>query len=204
MSTLKSIWSNMRTLPPDIRTLCFIQFFAWCDLAQGSLALTALLTRPLPAHPRRIGWFPVLFYTSVWVSDLYKLDALAAGSTLSEEELYNDATRAGSRALFFNAAVSFVTAIFLPMLIAPFAGDNGADENVDGLNRRLRDAVAQAGLPRWLVPRVPFRWATLGMVWMISHAVFAVAMFSTLLVTTVFGANLVISGVSIVTDLALC
>lgn len=144
----------------------------------------------------RIGWFPVLFYTSVWVSDLYKLDAKATGATLSEEALYDEATRAGSRALFFNAAVSFITAVFLPMVIAPFAGDNGSDDNDDGLNRRLRDALAQAGLPRWLVPRVPFRWATLGMVWMISHAVFSAAMFATLLVTTVAGANVVISSAS--------
>jgi hypothetical protein len=34
------------------------------------------------------------------------------------------------------------------------------------------------------------------MVWMLSHAVFALAMFSTLFVSTVFGANAVISGMS--------
>lgn len=144
----------------------------------------------------RIGWFPILFFTSVWVADLYTLNAVAAGTDLTDAQLYDNSTRAGSRALFFNAAVSFATAIFLPMLIAPSTGRVPEDDEDDGWNRKLRDAVSRAGLPRWVVPRLPFGWMTLGMVWMLSHAVFALAMFSTLFVSTVFGANAVISGMS--------
>ncbi|KAJ7260550.1 MFS general substrate transporter [Mycena rebaudengoi] len=47
LATMRDIWSNARTLPGVILRICMIQFFAW------------------------LGWFPVLFYTTMYVSDIY-------------------------------------------------------------------------------------------------------------------------------------
>lgn len=45
---LKEIYQNIRTLPPTIRQICMIQFFAW------------------------IGWFPVLFFLSTYIGEMHK------------------------------------------------------------------------------------------------------------------------------------
>lgn len=101
LSNFRSIISTTRSLPPDIRTICFVQFFAW------------------------IAWFPILFFTSVWVSDLYTANAVdsarIAGLELGEG-LYDEATRAGSRALLFSALIAFATVshrFFLDQQTAP-------------------------------------------------------------------------------------
>lgn len=41
------IWYALRRLPPSVQTLCNAQFFAW------------------------MGWFPFLFYSTTWVSEIY-------------------------------------------------------------------------------------------------------------------------------------
>ncbi|KAF7366291.1 MFS general substrate transporter [Mycena sanguinolenta] len=44
---LREIYTHARALPSVIRQICFIQFFAW------------------------LGWFPVLFYTTMYITDIY-------------------------------------------------------------------------------------------------------------------------------------
>ena len=53
----KQVFKAMRRLPPRIRTICQVQFFAW------------------------IGWFPFLFYITTYIGQLCEsyLDGLHAG-----------------------------------------------------------------------------------------------------------------------------
>jgi len=72
---------------------CLVQFFAW------------------------IGWFPVLFFSTVYIGDIYTHavppPTIPADTTLSEQ-----ATRVGFRALLFSALIGLATVIILPVVIA--------------------------------------------------------------------------------------
>lgn len=64
-----------------------------------------------------LGWFPILFFTTLWVSGIYKLNVpMTEGSAA---ETYDaDSVRAGARALFLQALVNIVCSIGVPFLIA--------------------------------------------------------------------------------------
>lgn len=72
---------------------CLVQFFAW------------------------IGWFPVLFFSTVYIGDIYTHavppPTIPADTTLSEQ-----ATRVGFRALLFSALIGLATIIILPIAVA--------------------------------------------------------------------------------------
>lgn len=76
---VRTLW----TLPRAITDLFAIQFFAW------------------------LAWFPVLFYSTAWVADIYR-------ATSSDAEA---AARAGSAAMLAFALTSLVTAVVLPPLL---------------------------------------------------------------------------------------
>lgn len=122
---------------------------------------THLTTLPLPFS----GWFPILFFTSVWVSDIHTRAALAMPDSpwksASDPGLYEEATRAGSRALFWNAVVAFVTAVLMPLLVAKSRPEEDANE--PGWLEKL-------GVPERVVDWVG-RWKglSLGWVWVGSH-----------------------------------
>ncbi|KAI7883607.1 MFS general substrate transporter [Lichtheimia hyalospora FSU 10163] len=78
------IWYSLRRLPPSVQTLCNAQFFAW------------------------MGWFPFLFYSTTWVSEIY--------FETHQSERWDEGTRAGSFALLMYAIVSAVAGTILPML----------------------------------------------------------------------------------------
>ncbi|KAF8202080.1 hypothetical protein K438DRAFT_1932788 [Mycena galopus ATCC 62051] len=61
---LREIYTHARVLPSVIRQICFIQFFAW------------------------LGWFPVAFYTTMYITDVYLQDtALSASSSANSSSL---------------------------------------------------------------------------------------------------------------------
>ncbi|CDH48475.1 sucrose transporter [Lichtheimia corymbifera JMRC:FSU:9682] len=78
------IWYALRRLPPSVQKLCNAQFFAW------------------------MGWFPFLFYSTTWVSEIY--------FEAHQPERWDEGTRAGSFALLMYAIVSAVAGTILPML----------------------------------------------------------------------------------------
>ncbi|KAI8143644.1 hypothetical protein BJV82DRAFT_644546 [Fennellomyces sp. T-0311] len=88
-STFVHIWHALRSLPAPIQRLCNVQFFAW------------------------LGWFPFLFYSTTWVSDLY-----FATHSRETPDSWAKGTRAGSFALLLYAIVSVVSGIVLPWLVA--------------------------------------------------------------------------------------
>ncbi|KAF8800152.1 MFS general substrate transporter [Phlegmacium glaucopus] len=152
---VKDLWSNLFTLPKVIRQICIIQFFAW------------------------IAWFPVLFYTSIYVGDLYKRSLPAA--TTSEEQNVNDteATRLGSRALFYSALLSLTVNLVLPAFVAEAAVDSSQNQSSSWWKQ-------VCSVPRGMQIHLVTIWA-------ISHLVFAGCMFATFFTHSVWGATFIIT-----------
>ncbi|WVQ68534.1 uncharacterized protein L199_006742 [Kwoniella botswanensis] len=197
-ANLKSIWDNMFSLPPGIRTICFVQFFA------------------------SLGWFPILFFTTVWVSEIYKA-SVPIPEGMDEATFAADAVRSGARALLLQALVNIVTSIGFPFLVSESGvqpesahtyssinGQGGMPDNPpnSALWKRAREEIQSGGILKkmlaWLggmletlrdgsTWQIPFKGLTLIKVWWISQFVFAVAMAASWFVTTVSGAYFVIA-----------
>lgn len=93
VAILSDLYTQARALPPPIIEIFKVQFFA------------------------QIGWFPILFYSTVWVGEIYKADVRLNGGKQSDHELFEQATRAGSHAFFWHAILSLVTSIVLPLVV---------------------------------------------------------------------------------------
>ncbi|OBZ66441.1 General alpha-glucoside permease [Grifola frondosa] len=149
---LKELWINALTLPPVIRQICVIQFFSW------------------------VGWFPVLFYTTAFIGDLHKRafpDIPAEDPALDAE-----ATRLGSRALFYSSLLNLGATIVLPFFVPEAAS-----------SRRLLERGLGQARNRWAVwyDRIKVHLVTL---WAVSHLLFAVCMLATFFYSSVWGATL--------------
>lgn len=134
-----------------------------------------------------IGFFPQLFYSSSYVGDIYIQPFLRENPNMTPAEmdhLYEKATRIGTYALLCNAIVAVSTNVFLPFLIAPSYDAPAKTE--------ASDSKLQAFLHMLIIPGLTLRRAWLG-----SHVVFALAMFSTLIVTSVNGATILIALIGI-------
>ncbi|RXW15447.1 hypothetical protein EST38_g10394 [Candolleomyces aberdarensis] len=134
---------------------CLIQFFAW------------------------IAWFPVLFYSTLYVGDLHKQVSPLPATDEARASLDAEATRLGSRALFFSSVVALAANILLPSFV-PEAKSAKEDESTGGFWKRICKvpAVLQIHL------------ATL---WAASHVIFAGCMFATFFVQSVWGATILIT-----------
>ncbi|RMZ81255.1 hypothetical protein DV737_g2562, partial [Chaetothyriales sp. CBS 132003] len=92
----KQVLLSVRRLPPYVRSVCDIQFFAW------------------------MGWFSFLFYITTYVAQLWVNPRLKPGLSPEEvEELWAKGTRIGTFALLLYAIVSFSTNLILPLLVVP-------------------------------------------------------------------------------------
>ena len=92
----KQVFKSVKRLPPQIRKVCEVQFFAW------------------------IGWFPFLFYITTYIGQLYVNPFLVP--ELSDDELHKlweQATRVGTFALLIYAIISLLANLFLPFLVEP-------------------------------------------------------------------------------------
>ncbi|OXG19816.1 solute carrier family 45, member 1/2/4 [Cryptococcus neoformans Ze90-1] len=213
-SNLKSIWENMFSLPPGIRTVCIVQFFA------------------------SLGWFPILFFTTVWVSEIYKSSVPSDG--IDPATFDSRAVRSGARALLLQALVNIITSIGMPFLVAesgvqpsesvngyePIEGSasrgigpeiangngNGPQANVgtppnSASWKRAREDLENGTVFRRLFHSVqemvnnvkkgewgiPIKGLTLVRVWWISQFIFAAAMAGSWFVTSVGGAYVIIA-----------
>ncbi|PWZ03283.1 hypothetical protein BCV70DRAFT_197512 [Testicularia cyperi] len=168
VAIFRDLYSQARTLPQPILEIFKIQLFA------------------------QIGWFPVLFYSTVWVGEIYKADVRASTPPggqggLSDHDLFEQATRVGSRAFFWHAILSLLTSIILPLVVPNPVEDritSTAGPTSSPLLKRLRSMREN-----W--PELPF-W------WVFSQFVFFIAMMGTWLAgltQSVFLATLVIASV---------
>lgn len=163
---------SIRRLPPQTRRVCRVQFFAW------------------------IGFFPLLFYSSSYIAEIYVQPFLRAKPDMSRDEveaLYQQATRIGTFALLINAIVSLSTNVFLPLFVTPSldshrvpTGDGPKPDQDGDLTRRLR-------IPGLTVKRA----------WIGSLVLFAVVMFCCPLVETVEAATALIGAAGITWAMAL-
>jgi solute carrier family 45 protein 1/2/4 len=154
ISVFRDIWQNAHTLPPNIRQICLIQFFSW------------------------IGWFPLLFFTTVWVGEIYTLslpqeafdNATQGADGEGSSTITEEATLRGFRALLYSALLGLVTIILLPLIVA--ASHKAASR---------RGGRANGGI-------------NLAELWCFSLLLFSLCMFATLFTSTsVKGATLVVA-----------
>lgn len=94
-STFYYIWRAFRFLPRPIQSLCNTQFFAW------------------------MGWFPFLFYSTQWVSDIYF--ATHPPATPDTPLDWAQGTRAGSFALLCYSVVSVIAGLIIPAIATRFS-----------------------------------------------------------------------------------
>ena len=113
-----------------------------------------------------IGWFPVLFYTTVYIGDIYK-SGLPDSVDPDSQEVDDEATRLGTRALFLSACVSLFCNSALPFFVSQNAK-----------RRTIRDLFEEEG---GTLKRITRKFQiSLPMLWALSHALFTICMFSTL------------------------
>lgn len=197
MSSLRAIWTNMFTLPPGIRTVCYIQFFA------------------------NLGWYPILFFTSIWVADIYKLQN--PQGDLSTETWEADAVRAGSRALFLQSVIALIVSVCAPFLVSESGvqakeshaylrvGDDEDDDESppnsavwkrEEEERSLRSLPSRAakalatfikGIKSGSMLALPIPGLTLIKLWCIAQCIFVCCMVASWLTSTVAGAYVVIA-----------
>lgn len=173
LSFFRGVFSSIKRLPPQTRKVCEVQFFAW------------------------IGWFPFLFYLSTWIGELYVQEFFEKDPHLPPEEvdrLYEKATRVGTFALLIWAITSLASNLLLPFFVAPTydvpvsskMSIRSVTSNKSYTTRfdRLLDAL--------IIP-----WLTLRRAWMLSLYLFALAMFSTLVIQTPTAATIAVGVVGI-------
>ena len=166
-----TISQSIKRLPPQIKRVCQVQFCAW------------------------IGFFPLLFYTSSYIGEIYVEPYLRQNPNMSPEELdqlYEEATRIGTFALLVNSVVSLLTNVFLPLFIAPTydvelmpAPHNGGDSHT----------ASEMHTP--VLDRLRIPGFTLKRAWFGSLLLFAGAMFCTPFVQSVQAATALIGLVGI-------
>ncbi|KAJ2725838.1 hypothetical protein GGI07_001045 [Coemansia sp. Benny D115] len=145
-----------RALPPVVKRVCRIQLFAW------------------------IGWFPFLFYSTTYVAGLYAATHTEDGKHRSQEELLEEGTRAGSRAMFAQAVGSLVFSVVLPWFVRSSTTQS---------NDRAALAQGSSQLTRLSAKLHVLVSLSLPAMWTVSLAVFSLCMFATWFTSSVTGAS---------------
>ncbi|KAF5526974.1 General alpha-glucoside permease [Colletotrichum aenigma] len=168
------IFTSIKRLPPQVMRVCQVQFCAW------------------------VGFFPLLFYTSSYIGEIYVEPFLEKNPHMAPEELdklYEQATRVGTFALLINSIVSLATNVFLPFFIAPTYDSHPVLCDVPGETDAAPkdfDSEKPSFLDRLQIPGF-----TLKRAWFMSLWLFAGAMFCTVIVRTVEAATALIGLVGI-------
>ncbi|KAG6006007.1 hypothetical protein E4U54_000251 [Claviceps lovelessii] len=186
-----NILHSIKRLPPQTMRVCQVQFFAW------------------------VGFFPLLFYTSSYIGEIYAQPFLEENPNMTPEELdalYEKATRVGTFALLVNAIVSLVTNVFLPFFIAPTfdnsrpvpvsvsapsagaapASPSPSTATATATATTTRGAPKRSRLQFLRIPGLTLRRAWLG-----SLLLFAGSMFCTVLIRSVSAATFLIAAAGI-------
>ncbi|KAK2592882.1 hypothetical protein QQS21_009414 [Conoideocrella luteorostrata] len=166
-----NIFKSIKRLPPQTKRVCQVQFFAW------------------------VGFFPLLFYTSSYIGEIYVQPYLEKNPNMTPgelEALYEKATRIGTFALLVNAVVSLLTNVFLPFFIAPTFDNQTVSVNKHtGQSESVK--VTTKGLARdSYLDYLKIPGFTLKRAWLGSLLLFAGSMFCTVLVKSVAGATVLI------------
>ncbi|KAK0736917.1 major facilitator superfamily domain-containing protein [Apiosordaria backusii] len=182
LAFFRKIFTSIQRLPPQTKKVCQVQFCAW------------------------IGFFPMLFYTSSYIGEIYAEPYLQANPNMTPEELdrlYEDATREGTFALLIFAITSLATNVFLPFFIAPTYTTQPGSAAVspdEGGPSSLKDYEEdqKSWLDYLIIPGFTLRRA-----WMFSQILFTCSMLCTVFVRTVTAATVLIGLVGITWALTL-
>jgi solute carrier family 45 protein 1/2/4 len=180
MTFFAQIFTSIKRLPPQIKRVCTVQFFAW------------------------IGFFPLLFYTSSYIGEIYVEPYLEENPNMTPEELdalYEQATRVGTFALLVNSVVSLLTNLFLPFFIAPTYDSQPLAIDIPGETPAGviadEDSEEYEEEPPSMLDKLRIPGFTLKRAWLGSLIIFAGAMFSTVMVRTVEAATALIGLVGV-------
>ncbi|KAG6197189.1 hypothetical protein E4U10_000237 [Claviceps purpurea] len=174
LSFFFNILHSIKRLPPQTKRVCQVQFFAW------------------------VGFFPLLFYTSSYIGEIYAQPFLEKNPNMKSDELealYEKATRIGTFALLVNSIVSLVTNVFLPFFIAP-TFDNTPPVPVSVAANGQQTSTTSASVARTKQSPLEFLRIpgfTLRRAWLGSLFLFAGSMFCTVLVRSVSAATVLIA-----------
>ncbi|KAL2164367.1 hypothetical protein VTH06DRAFT_3583 [Thermothelomyces fergusii] len=181
LAFFRKIFASIRRLPPQTKKVCQVQFCAW------------------------VGFFPMLFYTSAYIGEIYAEPYLEANPHMTPEELdklYEEATRQGTFALLVFAVTSLATNVFLPFFIAPAyetqqSVTDGAHGEAPGAIKGY-DGEKRSWLEHLIIPGFTLRRA-----WMLSQLLFTASMLCTVFVRSVAAATFLIGLVGITWALTL-
>ncbi|OAA67497.1 sucrose transporter [Cordyceps fumosorosea ARSEF 2679] len=160
-----TLFKSIKRLPPQIKRVCQVQFCGW------------------------VGFFPLLFYSSSYIGEIYVQPHLEKNPHLTPDqldELYEQATRIGSFALLVNSIVSLLTNVLLPFFIAPTYDSQTAISQPAPAYQERRDQK------RTMLDRLHIPGFTLNRAWFGSLVLFAGAMLCTLVVRSVEAATALI------------
>lgn len=108
----------------------------------------------------------MLFYTTLWVTDIYTRAHLSFSLSESPDEILEAGTRAGNRALLYSSLVAMVAFVVLPLIVSrPEPRDSGINRSSSPGTKAKR---------KWW--KIEMHVATL---WAVSNAVFAASMAAT-------------------------
>ncbi|KAH7359760.1 hypothetical protein BKA66DRAFT_472382 [Pyrenochaeta sp. MPI-SDFR-AT-0127] len=192
----KSLARSVKKLPPQIKRVCEVQFFAW------------------------IGWFPFLFYITTYVGGIYADPFFEENPNLPDEkldEIWEDATRIGTRALLIFAVTTFLASVFLPFIIPPTFQAPEPDRPVTpatpmtpatphsmGGSGYFALNHTPKGAPKTIMEKISksmellqVKSLTLRRSWFISHILFAVLMVLTFFVRSTWGATILVGAIGI-------
>ncbi|KAJ1307323.1 hypothetical protein OPQ81_001429 [Rhizoctonia solani] len=153
---------SLRSLPHEVKSVCAIQFFSW------------------------MGWFPAMFFGTVWIGDIYISEVLRLGDPrpVTDPTLRAEGTRAGSRAMFYGALLTLVTSILLPYFV------KDPDLGAKGMESLSLGAAGESGDIRGTVRPQRFKFTIgLSLCWQLAHVMFGLLLLSTGFVTSVRAAT---------------
>ncbi|CAN8097009.1 unnamed protein product [Discula destructiva] len=173
------LFASIKRLPPQTKKVCIVQFCAW------------------------IGFFPMLFYTSSYIGEIYVQPFLEQNPNMTDPELddlYEEATRVGTFALLIFAITSLATNVFLPFLIAP-TYDRAPIGEAPGEGPTM--PVRTYDEKKTWADHLVIPGLTLRRAWLLSQLLFMISMLCTVLVRTVPAATVLIGLVGITWALTL-
>ncbi|KAG2234519.1 hypothetical protein INT48_007332 [Thamnidium elegans] len=131
-----------------------------------------------------IGWFPFLFYSTTWVAEIYNRTQLDETNPVNDK--VGQATRAGSFAFLVYSLVSLASSFIIPLLIS--SSDTRNENSNNAFTLRFGKKEYRITFLNFL--KIPF--LTLPRAWTLSHFIFCICMLSTILVSDVIAAAIVI------------
>ena len=142
-----------------------------------------------------ISWFPLLFYTTIYVGDLHKQEFYSTILTNSSNPSIDDnfdtrildaeATRSGSRALFFSALLTLSANVILPFFVSETKSNvsRASPYAPNGMQLSLHNLTPTTSKRASLLQWFSVLQLHLSTLWAVSQAVFASCMFATLSVS---------------------